>query len=864
MVSELSIKELTSAVKEKAIYIVGVNCSRIIKKNNVLNFEYEYQEKETGEVKEASTPFSRQYTASLSVSLDNKQLAKAFPDEIKQYKRYTKSTKYKLFTDAIVSVTFKDIYDYDENRKKIKPARMTSEQAREELYTKGFTYKNNHYVEYKRSGAKARVGATLFIKEDLLKTMIDWSNLDLDFSKDDDVDIASLRAYQSLTLSGLDTTEKHFVKIKPSEILVIDEAYSKFAQEVMLTEEIEGKIVSTRKEIEVNNNIWDGQCLADESLFAQCERSQYGIMLLRQRMFKADAINTKIQQYYKDNDITVVYDKWGNHKRAEQIKLIITESCLKFFKFAYKFKGDDKACFDYWCKKLQEEDNVFGIVKSEHPSKMGNMHQLSYQMMNSLMLDKAETKELAQLDIDYINKLSTDVDAFIEHINKNEDSYNRQAICDLIALNKNFVHTKMFKEFRRKTIDILIQKLRQGKVHVKNTDYMVMCSNPFMMLQATHKQDKVKIDEELQGYQIYCSKYEEGQVLAGIRNPQICTGNIASLVNVKPSYVSYFNITDNVVIVNSICCDIMNRLQGCDYDVDTLLLSDNHILTQKALEAQSHLTPINNLEGTKKLLPLTNKNKSDIDTIISQNAIGKVINTSQTLVSMYNQTKDNGVYTDICTLSSISQIEIDKAKKFIEIDSFNICKDIEQKYLVENGEVYKSGDKIGQKKKSIPVADWMVSTKIKPKSFREFPVKYNCAMEYLQEMVKDEIVDIKRSADLDIADLLQNAKSDKKGKLDNDKLCEVLQIIKLANKEVKLKHKLIRQAKEDEETFTHKREIREITDTTVDVIKKYKLNAKTIYTMLVRQLDNKDSQVINNCFRFLILSNPEQVRVCFK
>ena len=58
------------------------------------------------------------------------------------------------------------------------------------------------------------------------------------------------------------------------------------------------------------------------------------MMLLRNRYFKGCAFNTKIQQWFKDNDITSI-DQLNGVTLANdisEVRMIVTESCLKFCK----------------------------------------------------------------------------------------------------------------------------------------------------------------------------------------------------------------------------------------------------------------------------------------------------------------------------------------------------------------------------------------------------------------------------------------------------------------------------------------------------------------------------------------------------
>ena len=63
--------------------------------------------------------------------------------------------------------------------------------------------------------------------------------------------------------------------------------------------------IITEEETEVENVIWDGQGLLDVSVFEDNELEDYGMLLLRNRFFKSCAFCTRLQDWFKDNGITV-------------------------------------------------------------------------------------------------------------------------------------------------------------------------------------------------------------------------------------------------------------------------------------------------------------------------------------------------------------------------------------------------------------------------------------------------------------------------------------------------------------------------------------------------------------------------------
>lgn len=760
----------------------------------------------------------------------------------------------KLFTKAIINVTFKTSlkeYKYhpkakkEENKiKRDGKLILSREKIREKLYCKGFDVDGVHYVEYKRSGSKARTGSTLFIREDLYKPMIEWSRIGLKFEDNEECDIASIRGYESLSLSGLEDT----LTIEKENILLINDVKKPFQTKAITVKQDENKQLKTNiEEIECSNVLWDGQCLANKSLFKGNYKGQ-GMMLLRNRMFKACAFNTNITQFFNNNKIEVVTDMFGVEHKASDIKLIITPSCLKFFKFADKFEGETeldkwKKCYDSWIENL---DKTFGICKTEHPSKLGNKNRLSYQMINSLPLNRKQIKELSEYEIEYINKLRDDHDAFIDHISLYDKSPTREAIYKLMQQNKNIRYTTLFKNFKSTTLSSYKNSVRSGKVKVDNTDYMTIVSMPYEML--LHSIGKYKEGSELlKGKQVYCKRFKDGEKLAGFRNPNVCTGNVLLAENKHNiKFDTYFNFTNNIVIISNWDNDINDRLSGSDQDSDTVLLSNNPILVDAAERSSKFLTPISLVKAETKKRPYSKKSMSEVDVTIAENYIGDIVNLSQILNSIYWNTrfdKKNNfeTYKDIATLSVLSGIEIDKAKKLVTVES-----DVEI-------------EKIKAKYENLTRPKFFKYIQKEVKNYEN----YKCPMNYLV----DEVNAIKRDTNdikdkIDILTLLDKTGADTT--VNKKQIAELKRIAKkLDSKKSSI---YCRYFVDDEE---QKLELQEVTEEAQKEVRAFRISKSTMINILERLYSEKSKDTdIGSCesaiISLLIKENEKTFLSCFK
>lgn len=602
------------------------------------------------------------------------------------------------------------------------------------LYEDGFMCDGIKYVRFKRSSGSSRVGKCLFIDERLYQRMHKWEMCGLKVNEGQDIDLAGLESYISLTLSSIIDT----IEIEPKNILVIDDYESTFKDKVVSTELGEdGWLTSEEKYIDVSNSIWDGQSLMDESLFGKY--NSYGFLLLRNRFFKSACFNCNIQQWFTDNNITSV-DQLNGYTVAENIsdiKLITTPSSIKYLKF-----GD----LDTWLEKI---DSTFGVVKHEKPPKglRGRMVQIHYQLINTLQLSRDDIDELLEPSFDYVEKLYSDPDVLRYHIRyPDERKFLHQplystndVVYNLLGLNKAFSKTKLYDNFRVDLVKSFIKNMKKGHIFVDG-NYSTLLGNGIEMLQSAIGQFD---GESIIGVgNIHSTRFEYGKDILGTRSPHVTMGNILVTHNVESEVVDrYFNLTNEIVYVNSINENLLNRLSGSDFDSDTILLTDNKVLLRAAKTNYSVFSvPTSDVEAKKIKRQYTAQQKADLDIKTSVNKIGEIVNLSQILNSIYWDSINHGatfddmkdLYYEISKLDVMSNIEIDKAKREYPIDSATEIKRIRQKFLESD-----------DNKKVIP---YFFSVIERDKGYydtkRKKYLKHETAMDYMQQAIEVRAKDI--------------------------------------------------------------------------------------------------------------------------
>ena len=612
-----------------------------------------------------SDGYFRLFKVLLDASLYSTELEKAYKRICR--KKFSFSDKFgNAYTLAVINVKFNYIYKQQDGS----PVNLKS--LREYFYTNGFCINGVHFVRYKRSAGSSREGKCLFINERLQRAMNKWSECGLKPQKD----LASWESYKALSLSSIKGT----VEIPLDGILFVPDYKSVFQEEVVSVEIKDGKISAKTKQTQITNDIWDGESLLDESVFQKYYADRH-MLLLRSKFFKSCAFRTKLQKWFKDKNITLDdLKRRGFVTLAEdinQIVMVTTPNSLKYLKFAGSLTEKN---IRQWAAHT---DGTFGVVKYDKSTRFfnGKMVQSSYQLLNTLSLSEQEVKLLLQPSIDYISLLRRDIDFMRYHFT---DAFTREkdgeeehmdglaeradVIFTLMRKEPQFDKTELYANFRNDVVRSLKERLKRGHILLNGTN-ATLFGNGTELLKYLAGED---IASELKPGQIRCERFEDGAKLLCARSPHITMGNLYCAENVLGGGIwDYFDFGENIVCVNAIGENIQQRLNGCDYDSDTMLITDDALLVNAAERYTGFFkVPVCNIKAEGK----TEQTLSELDHDTSVNKIGEIVNLSQKLNSilwdeLYNGADEReilSVYEDICKLAVLSGLEIDKAKRSVE------------------------------------------------------------------------------------------------------------------------------------------------------------------------------------------------------
>ncbi len=582
---------------------------------------------------------------------------------------------------------------------------VSTETIRETLYAEGFDIDGIHYVRYKRSAGASRGGKCLFIAEPLYADMMEWSSCGL--SADDVSDQASWQAYISLTLSSIENV----IRLPKKALLIIPDKVSKFkTTAVCVKEDATEGLIAVEEETEIENVLWDGEALMDVSVFEENGYAHKAMMLLRNRFFKTCAFNTNLQKWFADNGIEEIrqLDGYTTARKVSDIKLVVTESSIKYLKFMPKdmsYKDGFKAWLD--AAYDGKTDISYGVVKTDKPT--SNMDGLqvytNYQLINTLAFTPRGLSAFTFQPMEMLERIYNDSIFLRYHINYFGDAtpkeflyptvenYRRKVVLDMLFKTPYFEHTALYRDLRDDVCEIYKDRLKEGRLLVIGNNQTIF-GNPYEFLYAvTNKNYEPTEPLLLYGSDIYTKRFDDGIRLTCARNPHITMGNLLVATNRHQEKIDeYFNLTKNICCINAIGYNIQQRLNGCDYDSDAMLVTNDTMILGAAEFCYElmgvpvcKVAPAGKAEYTSSAVSF-----AKLDRTISKNKIGEIVNLSQFLNSLFWHRKYNGesleslmpLYREICKLAVLSGMEIDKAKRMYAVKTNTVLKNL-RKYKKE-------------------------------------------------------------------------------------------------------------------------------------------------------------------------------------
>lgn len=524
-----------------------------------------------------------------------------------------------------------------------------------------------HYKMLYRTPGKAKKGECLFCCDRIYEKAIHFLRIGIELPHDN-APIVEIGAYSSLITSSIVGR----IKIEPENILILDDVDVPFATNVVSVEinALNECIAVHRDNYELKNTLFDGQAILDSSIFPAWGD---GYVLLRHHMTKCAAFCGNVQLFFEDYcaehgvdyDTYEVEDCWGNKHLAKDIKMITTTNATKWCKFGISY--------DYWSEWVRKNGCLFGVVKTAHQSKLGDVQQMSYQMINTLGIDTIYG--VMQPTVDYVQRLQCDEDEFLRYLKRNQNFSNDfDVLLALVEHNPEFIKSEYYRDRKKTIIGAYVRNMKTGKL-IQNADNLVIVGSPMAMLLHAVGEDATKdptFEYDPGTIQCYTARFADGEYLASFRSPHNSQNGIGYLHNHYHEYFTkYFNLGKQIIAINMNGSDFQDRHNGSDQDSDSIFVT-NHpdIVTHAEYCYRNYPTTVNNIPKESKKYTNTIENYSEIDNRLaaSQTDIGESSNLAAICLS-YGYTYGDQKYLDYaCILAVLAQAAIDSSKRQYIVD----------------------------------------------------------------------------------------------------------------------------------------------------------------------------------------------------
>lgn len=389
---------------------------------------------------------------------------------------------------------------------------------------------------------------------------------------------AKLEAYKALTCSASVPVSV------PNGILVVDDARTEFLSDVIyLTDESDGEpVMENRPQERINMDASDGYGIMLPSL-AQRWSEELGLDYVvsgvntrfsfeKGMVFTFDFIDfaEKIAGKY------IVEDAWGNSVDIRNVELILTTSMVKLW-------DSYESCDDYIDTSVNN-GYTFGIAKN-CPKELEKERTLNYQFIQSYDLDDDSIEELIKPTMDEIKDvLSGDWRKTIlflkglglneDNIESQEDDYIKSIMIDQRMLDDPFVQNNIYQLIRNRINEAKVGVL---KIH---GNYSIVSGDPYLLCQHIFG---MQLTGLLKAGEIYNKYWADNgaEKLACYRAPMTCHNNIRLVHPVNTDEALYWYQHMKTCTIFNSWDTATAALNGCDFDGDLVMLTDNSVLVNK-------------------------------------------------------------------------------------------------------------------------------------------------------------------------------------------------------------------------------------------------------------------------------------------
>lgn len=389
---------------------------------------------------------------------------------------------------------------------------------------------------------------------------------------------AKLEAYKALTCSASTPVSL------PNGILVVDDCETEFLSDIIyLTDEGDGEpVMEMRKNEKIQMDASDGYGIMLPSLADKWSEElglDYRVSGVNTRfsfekgmVFTFDFVDfaDKVAKQY------IVKDAWGNEVDIRNVELVLTTSMVKLW-------DSYESCEDYINKSI-ENGYTFGIAKT-CPKELETERNLNYQFIQSYDLDDNDIEELISPTMNEIKDvLGGDWRKTVlflkgaglnaDNIGRIDDDFIKAIMIDPRMVDDPFVQSTIYQLIRNRINEAKVGVL---KVH---GNYSIVSGDPYTLCQSIFGLELTGLLKNGEIYNQYWADHGADR-LACFRAPMTCHNNIRLVRPANNEQVRYwYQYMTTCTIFNS-WDTAASALNGCDFDGDLVMLTDNKVLVNK-------------------------------------------------------------------------------------------------------------------------------------------------------------------------------------------------------------------------------------------------------------------------------------------
>lgn len=445
---------------------------------------------------------------------------------------------------------------------------------------KGFKINGIKYKRLLGTNGGIKNKTIVFVSERLHDALYEKIENDRDKSKE--LVTAKLEAYKALTCSASNPVSM------PNGILVVNDAENTFLSDIIYLNDdgVEEPTMEHKKNESVTINVTDGCGMMLPSLAERWSQElglDYVVSGVNTRFAweKGMVFTFDFLEYARDVAKTyIVKDAWGNDIDVRNVEIVFTTSQIKLW-------DSYKSC-DHYLECSIKNGYTFGVAKTT-PRELEDERNLNYQFIQSYDFTAEDIDRLIQPTIDEIKDIIgmdyRKAILYTKGVNLTKDSacsidndFIKAMMIEPEIINDSFVQHRIYNMIRKR-----IDEAKVGVVKVHG-NYSILSGDLYALCQSMFGHEVTGL---LKAGEIYNHYWHDKDELAIFRAPMTCHNNIIKVhPSREPEVMHWYQYMDTCTVLNGWDL-IANSLNGCDFDGDLCMLTDNEVLVDNIRETPS-------------------------------------------------------------------------------------------------------------------------------------------------------------------------------------------------------------------------------------------------------------------------------------